>query len=304
MQRDPRMQSRRLTQLWFVMCVKNCGTAGGKTVLAWRLLLGLPASGTVEAFDWCSPHTMNGVVPSMRRFSRVDPEEAVMQRSTRRKLDMIQRVYALSQQHKADIHGYVESMRLLGEKLARAELLATQQETGDMASGTSKARKDELEETIRSEHVEHLARIARVVLPDDPELRRLFKVPRKGLNRQEFVAKLRAMLAEAASRRELFIAEGMPETFVEDLEGLLARYLEAVAQKGLGEATRVGAVAELPEVTSECMALVRRLDGINRKRWQKSPELLAAWLSAKDIGWPHPKPEAAPGDPGSGESAA
>jgi len=217
------------------------------------------------------------------------------------RLDMLQRVHAFSQQHTAEIQGYVEAVRALSEKLARAEVLAAQQESGDLAAEGSKVRKDALREVIEQEYVVHLVRIARVALPNDPELHRRFRRPRRGLNRQEFVGAVQAMLAEAASRKATFVAEGMADTFVEDVERLLTQYLEAITQKGLGEAQRVAAVAELPEITKEMMQVLRRLDAINRKRWQKSPELLAAWRSAKDVTWPHVKPVAQESEPGRGK---
>jgi len=226
-----------------------------------------------------------------------------MKRGTRMRLDMIQRVHAFSQKYPSTIPGYVEAVAQMGDRLARAESLAAQQESGDLQSGASTARKDDLREVIVSDYLVHLVRIARVALPEDPDLRNRFRLPRRNLNRQEFVAAVRALLVEAATYRGVFITEGMPETFVEDLTGVLGQYLEAMNQKVLGAAQRVGAVAELPEVTKELMRLVRRLDGINRKRWQKSPELLAAWMSAKDVTWPHVKPETVSGT-GGVESAA
>lgn len=219
------------------------------------------------------------------------PRWCVMDRITRMRLDMINAVYAFSQKHKADIVGYVDAVRMLGEKLTRAKLLAAQQETAELQGGAATAEKDALRAEIEADYLVHMVRIARVSLPGDPALRALFRKPRKGINRQAFVAAVRAMLVVAASRKALFIAEGMAETFVEDLEALLVRYLGALDDQALGDAQRVGAVAELPEVTKDAMALVRRLDAINRKRWQKNPELLAAWRTTKDVTWPRVKPE-------------
>lgn len=227
-----------------------------------------------------------------------------MKRAIRKKSDMFHRVLALVKKYPSEVPGYVEAVQRFEERLTRLDLLATQQEAGDQQTQGSVDQKDLLRQQMTEDYLDHLVRIARAALPDDPAVRAAFRRPGERLNRAEFVARVRAMLAEATSRQQLFITEGMPETFVADLEGLLAEYLGAMDQQVLAAAQRVGAVAELPEVAKELMGLVRRLDGINRKRWQKSPELLAAWLSAKDIGWPHPKPEAAPGDPGSGESAA
>ncbi|MBK7922235.1 MAG: hypothetical protein IPJ95_01155 [Gemmatimonadetes bacterium] len=194
-------------------------------------------------------------------------------------------------------------MRQFEERLTRLDLLATQQESGNQQAQGSVGQKDVVRGRIEEDYLQHRcgSRGRRSVRSGVPG----------GLPDAEPAAqpggvrgRVRAMLAAAASRQQVFIAEGMAETFVADLEALLAEYLGVMEQQVLAAAQRVGAVAELPEVAKELMGLVRRLDGINRKRWQKSPELLAAWLSAKDIGWPHPKPEVAPGEPGSGESAA
>lgn len=85
------------------------------------------------------------------------------------------------------------------------------------------------------------------------------------------------MLAAAAPRKELFIGAGMAETFVENLEALLNEYIGTISEKGFDDALRVGAVAELPEVLKELRALTKVLDAINKKRWARNPQLLAAW---------------------------
>jgi hypothetical protein len=215
-----------------------------------------------------------------------------MDSGTRKRLDMIHRVWALSTAHQATIRGYVEAVQRMGERLARADALVLQAEAAEREADALVARKDELRRVIGEDYLVHLMRIARVSLPEDPELRRRFRMPKSGANQQKFVATTRAILAEAASRKELFIAEGMAESFVEDLEALIGQYIQAVDQKTLGSARKVGAGAELKAITKELMALVRRVDGINRKRWQQNPELLAAWVSAKDVSWPHAAPPA------------
>ena len=94
------------------------------------------------------------------------------------------------------------------------------------------------------------------------------------------------MAAEAAGRKALLIGEGLPETFLEDLNAALDGYAEAVNQKDIGRASHVGARAELEALTKEMGLLVRRLDSINRYRFSNDGELLAAWMSVKDVAWP------------------
>lgn len=215
-----------------------------------------------------------------------------MRSTIRLNLDAAHRVYALSKEHDSTIKGYVDAVRQLGDRLTRAESLQQQQEEGEASRSALVASKDELRATIRDGHVAHLIRIARGSLPQDPEMRKRFRPIGHSASWQQFVAAVRAMLAEAASRKELFITEGMPETFVEDLEKLLDQYVQAINEKDLAKARRIGAVADLKSVTKEIVQLIRRLDAINRKRWQDAPELLAAWVSARDIAYPR-KPSAA-----------
>lgn len=230
-----------------------------------------------------------------------------MTKRTRRSLDTARRVFELSLKHATDTQAYVETMAQFKEKLAYADELAEQQKVADQDAGVAKDVKDDLREKIETEYVAHMARIARTSLPRDPDLRRRFRPLAPGLSRGEFVAEMRAMVTVAAARKQVFIAAGMAPTFVEDLETLLTEYLGAISEKNFGEALRVGAVAELPVVVKELGALTRVLDAINKKRWANNPQLLAAWRSAKDVNWPHVKPEPDPdgtGGKGKGETAA
>jgi hypothetical protein len=209
-----------------------------------------------------------------------------MQRTIRRRLDMLTRVFEFSQQHTSEVKGYVAAVTQLGEQLTRVQALTTQTEAGDLTEEASTARKTELRRVIEEDHLEHFVRIAHSVTPNDPELKKLFRMPRRGISLQAFLPAARAMAAEAAKRRELLIGEGLPETFLEDLNAALEGYAEAVSQKNVGRASHVGARADLQAVTKEMGLLVRRLDSINRYRFRNDAELLAAWNSVKDVSWP------------------
>jgi len=209
-----------------------------------------------------------------------------MNRVTRRRLDRLDRVFTFSQQHLTQVQGYIEAMKQLGEQLDRVRELTTQSEAGDLAEEASTARKQAMRLVIEEDHLAHFVRIARSVTPSDPELRKLFRMPRRGISLQAFLPAARAMAAEAEKRRELLIGEGLPETFGEDLNTALEGYAEAVSQKNSGRASHVGARADLRALTKEMGLLVRRLDSINRYRFRNDAELLAAWNSVQDMSWP------------------
>jgi hypothetical protein len=209
-----------------------------------------------------------------------------MNRVTRRRLDRLDRVFTFSQQHLTQVQGYIEAVKQLGEQLHRVRELTTQSEAGDLAEEASTARKQAMRLVIEEDHLAHIVRIARSVTPADPELKKRFRMPAKGISLQAFLPAARALAAEAASRKELLIGEGLPETFLEDLNAALDGYAEAVNQKDIGRASHVGARAELEALTKEMGLLVRRLDSINRYRFREDGELLAAWKSVKNMTWP------------------
>jgi hypothetical protein len=56
-----------------------------------------------------------------------------------------------------------------------------------------------------------------------------------------------------------------------------------VAETNEGRRGHVGARAELDAVSDEVMQLVEMLDGLNRYRFAREAELLAAWESARHV---------------------
>jgi len=209
-----------------------------------------------------------------------------MNHSIRRKLTMATRVRDFNRAHPDASEGYTATLTRLEDRLARAEALATQERSGFLAVRAATTRKKELRLTIRGEHLEHLARIGRAVAADEPELARRFQLPRWSTNHQTFLAAARAMAAEAKARRAIFIRDGLPESFEEDLSKALTEYEDAGNEANAGTALHIGARADLKAVTTEIMQIVRRLDGINRYRFRSDPELEAAWRAARDVSWP------------------
>jgi hypothetical protein len=204
----------------------------------------------------------------------------------RRKLAMVSRVRDFCRANPSDTPGYVEALAQLEERLGRAEGLATQQDTGVLTQRGSTKGKAVLRKTIRENHLRHLVRIARGAATVNPELPKRFRLPFKTANGQTFLAAARAMLEQATANKDLFIQDGMPATFLDDLAGVLAEYDQALNGQHQGAALHIGAVAELPELTKELFQLVKRFDGLNLLRFQDNPEKRAAWLAARDMSWP------------------
>ena len=209
-----------------------------------------------------------------------------MKRIVRRKLEMVSRVREFCRSHPIDIDGYIEAMARLEDRMARAEALAVLQGTGFLHQSGSTRSKAVIREEIRERHLRHLVRIARGAAGDVMAITCRFRLPKKGINGQAFASEARAMLGQAAEYRALFIKDGMPPTFIEDIHKLLAEYEGAVTGQYEGTAWHVGAVAKLPAWRGELCQLVKRLDAINQMRFQHDAGLLEPWDAARRVSWP------------------
>src|SRR5690606_7459880 len=96
----------------------------------------------------------------------------------------------------------------------------------------------------------------------------------------------RTMAAEAASRKELLISHGLVEQVLDDLNQSVVKFDAAMELGAEGRRTHIGASAELKEVATEVVELVKALDGLNRLRYTADAERLAAWENASLISDP------------------
>jgi len=206
------------------------------------------------------------------------------------KVDRAVRVRDHSLAHPATVEGYTELTKALVEGVARVEVLATQEQSGYLASTAATASKDEEHDGIQAELV-LLARIARGVAGEKPELPQRFRLARANINHPTFLATTRALVEQATAYKDVFIRDGMPATFIEDLTARIARYEAAHAAQDSATALHVAARVELREVLRQINLMVKRLDGINRLRFRKNPEQLALWARAKVLNWPAAAPK-------------
>jgi len=205
-----------------------------------------------------------------------------MNSEIRSKLDMGDRVHAYCLAHPFDDPGQTGLVTRLGERLARAHALGALESTGHRTVHAAVDNKDEIRALIR-EDLRVIAGIADVVSLDEPGLSARLELPAISASHLDFVNETRAMIGQTEARREQFVAHGMPAGLLEQVNARLAQYIAAVAEKGSGVVTHVGANAELEMVTGEIMILANALDRLFAVRYRRNAELLAAWKSAREV---------------------
>ncbi|HEY7683020.1 MAG TPA: hypothetical protein VH879_10290 [Gemmatimonadales bacterium] len=208
-----------------------------------------------------------------------------MNADIRIKLETAARVRDFCRAHPSDSPRHSAALARLEDRLARAETLAAQQRAGHLTVRASVVRRAELRKQIRDRHLRHLARIAVAAAPDQPVVAERFRIPASNANHKTFLTAARGIAAEAAQHRDVFVAYGMPEGFLEDLNTTLNQYEQGMSEAHSGLGAHVGARADLESVTAEIMELVQQFDAMNRYRFLDDPELHAAWESARNIPW-------------------
>ena len=91
------------------------------------------------------------------------------------------------------------------------------------------------------------------------------------------------MLEQGQAEKELLLKHGLGATLLDELGAAIDQFDASVAETSSGTLDHVVARAELEELSDEVMRLVGMLDGINRYRFERDPQLLVAWKTAKHV---------------------
>jgi hypothetical protein len=127
-----------------------------------------------------------------------------------------------------------------------------------------------------------IRRTARSMDHDNPGVYAKFRIP-PNLSATELLGVAEHFATEAAPLKTDFIAYGLPATFLEDLNELIADVREALTDQTTGIRTRVTATAGIRETLDKAFADLRRVDPIVRNVFRDQPAKLAAWASARHL---------------------
>jgi len=184
------------------------------------------------------------------------------------------------------------------EKVSRAQALLTQWEAGRVASKASTRHRGALRQAMKVP-LRHVSRIGKSVVADNPGAVGGFPRPAMGRGAEQFQASVRSIVQEVGEQKALFLQYGLAEESLEELTRMLGEFEQSVEDSNAGRRTHTGASAELRVVVRELTRMLRQLDGIALYRFRDQPELLGAWVSARNVAWPLPVKEARMEKPGS-----
>jgi hypothetical protein len=171
----------------------------------------------------------------------------------------------------------------LEETIKQMEALAAQQVTGVVSKGSSTVRRREIRRRLHDGLLRHLVTVANAAADEQPELTREFRMPTTNATHMAYRTVARTLLDKGVAQRELLLKHGLGETLLDDLRQAVDELDASVEETVESKQRHILARSELRTLSDEVMQLVGILDGINRYRFAREPQLLAAWDRAKHV---------------------
>jgi hypothetical protein len=180
-----------------------------------------------------------------------------------------------------------------------AEVIRTLSESGEEQDASTRftlgetARQRALREALWNRHMVPIARIARRAFGSS-DLDVKFRLPKKRADNEAVLAAAGGMAQAAAQHAEVFVQqEGLPADFVQQLRAAIDALAGVLSVRVEGQRRKTTSREAIPKLVKRGVAAVEVLDAIVKPRLEGTPELLAAWKSAKR-----------PVEPGGGVGAA
>jgi hypothetical protein len=206
-----------------------------------------------------------------------------MNRQISRRMEMAVRVREFSDTHPSADPSFATLLGRLKERIDRMVALTGQQVGGFLSKHSSTMRRRDIRRRLRDGLLRHLVTVAEDASAEKPELGGKFEVPSHNLSNARFQAVARKMLEQGQAERELLVKHGLSDTLLTDLAAAVAEFDDSVAETTSGRQDHILAGAELRTVSDEVVQLVAMMDGLNRYRFQKEPQLLVAWEAARRV---------------------
>ncbi len=159
---------------------------------------------------------------------------------------------------------------------------------GELRAGIAAERgaigtKQTLRTALEQNELLHLCRVVQAAAEALPQLVPVFQRSQENRSYQAFRTAAQGMLEAARQHQEALVPFGLSEAVITSLASRLVEFDQAMDASATARRLHVRAARALDEAGNELMQVVRVLDGTNRFRFAKEPDLLAAWRSATNV---------------------
>jgi hypothetical protein len=170
----------------------------------------------------------------------------------------------------------------LDDAVALLTTLAATQSGGIMAAKGATARQKALRATLRNNYMKPVSTVAKLLLPDVPEIGSL-QAKTRNLSTTQLVAAAHGMADAAEGYADVFTQNGLPNDFVAQLRNAADAVTASVAGRQATQATTSGAVSGMLAQESRVRSLLKLVNALVVPKLGTNASLLAQWKSARAI---------------------
>ncbi len=171
------------------------------------------------------------------------------------------------------------------ELSARAGTLLEQKEQGRGAASAAVLDKAAARRAV-GEDLKALRKIVREAERKHPEVAIHRKSQKSRASVTEYYANARVALDNATALKEILVPFGLSDELLASLTQGLDTLKAAIDHRLDAVGARITARADLELVSHQIVGVVNSLDAVHAVRFKQSPEVLAAWKSARNVAWP------------------
>lgn len=207
-----------------------------------------------------------------------------MQLKWKKQIDALQRVQVfLGARPVAAPASYAEPKEILDDVIAKLRDYATSQVSGQRLSQAEKEKQEELVRRLRERHLRPIAAIAKATLSQSPGIGRALRMPAGNLGVFGLLSAARSIRTSIALYEPVFVRNGRPADFLEQLDAAIAALGESVDGRGGYVRRHVGAKAGIQKELKRGRRAVEMLDSIVRVAFEGNDVVLAEWEIAKRV---------------------
>jgi hypothetical protein len=202
-----------------------------------------------------------------------------------RKFDMLRRVQQFLDEFAAKLFGVnaPTARKALDQIVEDMRVNEAAQTSNTLNAKSQTAAQKALRAKLVADHMRPVALIAAAHLRDVPEFKAL-QVPKLGVKAAVLVQDANAMAEAAKPYQDVFVGNGRPATFIDDLMAAAEGVRASIDARGKSIATRAAARDGLKSTSTQAHAVLRFLDAQVKSAAAGNARILAAWNSAKRIG--------------------
>lgn len=172
--------------------------------------------------------------------------------------------------------------RNFDDAVAQLTAMSVTQMGGVIASRGATARQRALRASLRNGHMKAITQVAKLALPDAPEISQL-AVTTQHLSAPALVSAAHAMADAAEKYTTVFTQNGLPDTFTAELRAAADAVTESATGREFTKASTSGAVQGMQAQETRVRTLLKLLNALVVPKLGTDVTLLTAWKVARAI---------------------